>query len=134
MPVMIQVTYTSVAADNLDSGEVFRIVETSASNNAAADLTGFLLFSEGRFFQVVEGPEECIDALMARLDLDPRHHSIKVSHRVETASRSFAKWRMKRVALPSRVARLSDLSPEFNEAPDYIKRCVEDFLRLERAG
>ena len=53
---MIEVAYISEASSTLAPDEVFKIIETSARNNLRDDLTGFLIFADNRFFQVVEGP------------------------------------------------------------------------------
>jgi hypothetical protein len=96
---MIQLAYTSDASDNLASGEIFKIIETSSSNNLRDDLTGMLIFANDRFFQIVEGEPAAIDSLVVRLEADPRHHSIQVLHRQEIGERSFPRWRMERVRI-----------------------------------
>lgn len=113
---MIEVAYISEASSSLAPDEVFKIIETSARNNLRDDLTGFLIFADNRFFQVVEGPAVSIDALMNRLKSDARHSSIEIISRRDIDQRSFPRWRMERVrandalgssagasALPSRL-------------------------------
>ena len=94
---MIQITYVSDASNGLAPDEVFRVVEASASNNLRDDLTGFLIFSRNRFFQLLEGPEDRIDDLLARLKRDPRHGNIEVLSRAAITERSFPRWQMKRL-------------------------------------
>ena len=126
---MEQLVYTSSASDDLGSGEVFKIIEKSAQNNAPAELTGFLIFANRRFFQVIEGPGESIDALMRRLGSDTRHHSIEIVLRQEIAERSFPDWRMKRVAMANGATSLSALAPEFANATEGVRRAADTFLK-----
>lgn len=94
---MFEVAYISEASSSLAPDEVFKIIETSARNNLRDDLTGFLIFADNRFFQVIEGPPASIDALMDRLKSDARHSSIEIISRREINERSFPRWRMERV-------------------------------------
>lgn len=125
---MEQLAYISCASDDLGSGEVFKIIEKSAKNNAPAELTGFLIFANRRFFQVIEGPSESIHALMRRLGSDTRHHSIEIVHREEIGERCFPHWRMKRVAIANGTTSLSALAPEFADASPRLKQHASDFL------
>lgn len=126
---MIQITYTSIAASILASEEVFRIIETSAKNNMRDDLTGFLVFSENRFFQYVEGPEDAVDALLEKLEHDRRHHSIRILKRAEIEERVFPRWKMKRLVTGSNWHTLAETGPEFVKAPPAIKTAVAEFLK-----
>jgi hypothetical protein len=115
---MIEVAYISEASSSLAPDEVFKIIETSARNNLRDELTGFLIFADNRFFQVIEGPPASIDALMERLERDSRHSSIEIISRRDIDERSFPKWRMERVkandALSS-SARASAIPPRLRE-------------------
>lgn len=95
--VMHQLVYTSVAQPDLPSAELFRIIEQSARNNPSSDITGFLLMKDGRFLQFIEGPLMALEELIDRLRRDPRHHSIRVIHRLPVSSRTFPTWRMRRL-------------------------------------
>ena len=75
---MLQLAYVSRASSVLAPDDVFKIIETSARNNSRDDLTGFLIFAENRFFQVVEGSRSAIDALLSRLGEDTRHSQIEI--------------------------------------------------------
>jgi hypothetical protein len=125
---MIQIAYTSIASNDLGSGEIFKIVERSAHNNAAAQLTGFLIFSDNRFFQVIEGKHPAVDGLLRTLESDPRHHSIKIVHRSPLDRRSFPNWRMKRMIASVVGEKLETLAPELSSAPFGLKKAADRFL------
>jgi hypothetical protein len=126
---LIEVTYTSVAAALLTSEEVFKIIEKSARNNLRDDLSGFLIFSGNRFFQLVEGPEQAIDALLQRLGNDPRHREIRIVSRKPVAHRSFAKWKMKRIVPSADWQVVANAGPEFANTSPSVKAAVSDFLQ-----
>ncbi|MCV0383247.1 MAG: BLUF domain-containing protein [Erythrobacter sp.] len=88
--------YTSVAAEGLDSADVFKIVEDSSRRNPARDITGFLIFDRNRFLQYVEGPQAALDELLETLGKDKRHHSVRVLHRSQSEQRLFPRWAMRR--------------------------------------
>lgn len=91
------VAYTSEASDGIDGSDVFGIIAVAARNNINAGLTGVLFFKDGRFFQILEGSPEAIDALFGRLKKDGRHHSLTIISRIPTQQRYFPEWNMKRI-------------------------------------
>ena len=131
---MIQLAYSSAAQGNLASGEVFEIIETSASNNLRDDLTGMLIFANDRFFQIIECETAAIDGLMARLQADPRHHSIKVLHRQDIAERSFPRWRMERVRIANGGVPEADLSAVSSPVQALVRQFLDHSVASEKAA
>jgi hypothetical protein len=109
-----QVVYCSQAADTLGAEDVFRIVQISARNNVARQLTGFLSFGNGWFVQLLEGPSEEIDRLLSTLADDERHGSLTVVSDRTVPGRRFAKWRMQRLHDPGELrARLGEALSDY---------------------
>ena len=131
---MHQIIYTSEAAPGLNSEEVFRIVEQSAYNNPGRDITGFLIFRDGRFLQLIEGPLNKLEELLEALRGDPRHHSLKVVDQRPVADRSFGRWRMRRVgeAQPA-LDELEGMMMEESQGR-LVPEAVRDFLAYRRAA
>lgn len=77
--------------------EVSRVLLQSRRNNGRNRLVGGLYFSDGCFFQVLEGRTEDVEALYERLHQDPRHGDLKVLDRREIAEPAFSGWAMKHV-------------------------------------
>jgi hypothetical protein len=75
--------------------------------NAKAGITGLLLYRDGRYVQLLEGPENEVRALYARICRDPRHTQVVTVSQGLAPARRFPDWRMARgnVAHPA-VARL----------------------------
>ena len=125
---MIQVAYVSRASSSLASDEIFNIIETSANNNLRDDLTGFLIFSDNRFFQVVEGSEASIESLLSRLGSDRRHSDIEILSRIEVEERSFPNWRMKRLKPDAQLISSANSGSGIGDFPRHLKHFVEQFL------
>lgn len=89
-----QMIYLSSATGQLAEGALARILNSSVRNNAESEITGLLIFHEGAFFQVLEGPAEAVAACFARIEADPRHCQIIRMIERSVAARSFPAWRM----------------------------------------
>jgi hypothetical protein len=53
-----------------------------------------LLYTEGSFFQVLEGVPDAVEALYARIELDPRHEQVTRIVTEAIPDKSFAQWTM----------------------------------------
>jgi hypothetical protein len=70
------------------------LLEWSRTYNAQHDITGLLLYSHGRFVQVIEGAEAEIYALYDRIQQDTRHQHVVTISEGPGPCRWFADWRM----------------------------------------
>lgn len=96
------------------------ILEVSQRNNRLMGLTGALLVSRARFFQVLEGREDRVRATYARIADDARHSDLQPIWSAGVAGRLFENWAMvaARIA-PDRAAaidRVIDLSADYPHA------------------
>lgn len=91
---LIHRIYTSIAVSEIAPAELEAILETSRINNRAADVSGMLLYSDRSFFQVLEGTEEAVDAVFARIAADPRHRDLRTLVQEPITKRGFADWAM----------------------------------------
>lgn len=76
MDRLYQIVYTSTAAENFGRPELVQLLKGSVERNARAGITGLLLYAGGRFMQVLEGEEEAVITLFAKISRDPRHHHV----------------------------------------------------------
>lgn len=72
---------------------------SAARNNAAAGITGLLLFNGRNFLQLLEGERDAVDSLLDRVESDPRHSGVVVVTDLEVAERSFPDWSMRLLRL-----------------------------------
>jgi len=75
-------------------GEIREILATSRKNNACDGVTGGLLFSEGCFAQVLEGPLDMIEGAFERIQCDERHRKVTVLQSGSITARDFPDWSM----------------------------------------
>ena len=87
-------TYTSRARLDLGDEDLAAIHQTARHLNALDGISRLLLFDGSRFLQIVEGAEEAIDNLVARLRMDPRHSAFEVRDERYVERRSFPDWSM----------------------------------------
>lgn len=91
---MRQILYSSFSRPRGETADVGRILEQSRHNNALDGVTG-LLWTDGiRFLQVLEGPEDSVEATFARISRDPRHQAIVTLFDKRVESRQFGDWAM----------------------------------------
>ena len=76
------------------TAEVESILALSRRNNAAAGITGALMFNAGCFAQVLEGDRDVIEATFERIQQDERHGDVSLLAFDPVAGRAFGDWSM----------------------------------------
>ena len=71
-----------------------QILEVSRRNNARQGVTGGLLYSEGCFAQVLEGPVQAVEQAFERIQCDERHSEVTVLQAGPIEARAFGAWSM----------------------------------------
>ena len=92
LDALIRLTYISTRAAYLSDEEVVELALTSNRKNRDADITGCLWFGQTRFFQVLEGRRDAVDALYAKIEADKRHHHVRALSYAPVTSRAFGRW------------------------------------------
>ena len=134
-----QIIYSSQAAEGTTTAELERILEDARVGNEARGITGALIYVDSVFFQILEGEREAVHELMASIERDSRHHSVKVFYDAEVAERTFGTWRMAFLAAtPEEVsgwlghpgtATIDDLLAEPRLDSDSVPRFLGHVLR-----
>lgn len=96
---MKRLIYTSASSHMLTDEELIEILVVSRNNNHNLGITGILLYVEGVFFQVLEGPDQAIDKIYTRISRDNRHRRIHMLINESTENRDFPEWKMGFVTL-----------------------------------
>lgn len=86
--------YASQAIRPVDTGVLQAILETARSRNEADGITGFLLYADESFLQILEGEEEALTATYDRIAKDSRHRGLRLLERSPIRRRSFSRWTM----------------------------------------
>jgi hypothetical protein len=114
---------------------VGRILLKSRTSNQKNGLVGVLYFGDGCFFQCLEGSEESVDALYAKLHDDSRHTDLKVLSRKPIAALSFEDWAMKYVPLDQQMNRLLQIHGYKTFSPyDFNALMTEEVMKLLRSA
>src|SRR5262245_18293589 len=71
-----RLVYMSTAVGVLRADELDKVYLRAKANNAAAGITGLLLFYEGTFLQLLEGPAAGLASLVQKLRRDKRHANL----------------------------------------------------------
>jgi hypothetical protein len=79
----------STAVGVLRADELDRIFIRSRAANTGAGVTGLLLFHEGSFLQLLEGPAAALASLMLRIRRDRRHSGLITLRAGPCAARVF---------------------------------------------
>lgn len=89
-----QVLYHSVAVQPFTEAQLQALLEQARGFNGRHCLTGILLYSDGRFVQLLEGDEQPVRQLYARIQQDPRHTQVVTVSEGPGPGRRFADWSM----------------------------------------
>jgi hypothetical protein len=95
--MLLRILYFSTAHADLTAAEVDAIVSHSVQANAARDVTGALAFNGRNFCQLLEGDEQVVRDLIAKISTDKRHSGFKVIDEKLVQDRAFPGWAMQRV-------------------------------------
>jgi hypothetical protein len=111
-PQIFSIVYVSTATDLFSDDDLAAVLTSSRKNNVLTHLTGMLLYREGRFLQVLEGPEVFVRGRMSTITADPRHTGVRVLLEEKIEQRRFPHWTM----------RYEPVSPTMsNEIPGFRK-------------
>jgi Sensors of blue-light using FAD len=94
-----QILYCSLLSEPMDDLGIEGLVHSAANLNRMDHITGMLMYADGVFVQLIEGPCEAVNHLWARLLHDKRHRGIvQLYRRREVEQRACANWDMRYVA------------------------------------
>ncbi len=89
-----QVIYSSKAVEPFSELELGQLLLEARRKNSAVEVSGMLLYHEGAFLQVLEGPVSAVEAIFSRIERDPRHYRLFVLQRLDVGAREFPDWSM----------------------------------------
>jgi Sensors of blue-light using FAD len=91
---MLQIIYASVASKPYSTKMLVELLDKARNRNSAAGISGMLLYHEGSFLQVLEGPNEAVDALYEKIHKDPGHCDPILLSRELIEKKEFEEWSM----------------------------------------
>lgn len=134
--MLTQVIYISTATYPFTDNDLKALLSVARRRNEALGLSGLLLYANGSFMQLLEGPKDAVDACLDKIRRDPRHTGINMLVRTEIAEREFAEWSMgfHRIA-PEDSERLPGYAPVFEAGfrEESLSRLSDGGLSLLQA-
>ncbi|OIH99761.1 MULTISPECIES: BLUF domain-containing protein [unclassified Curtobacterium] len=91
---MLSLIYSSLATRHLEDDDLAALLAQSRRANAENDITGVLLFRNGYFLQLLEGPDQAVRDKMATIKHDDRHTKVSVLVEELVEERQFPEWTM----------------------------------------
>jgi hypothetical protein len=74
--------------------ELQKILVVSRAKNFKDQVTGALLYNNGNFAQVLEGPLPAVESIFEKIQRDPRHSEVVVVQTGSFQERQFPEWSM----------------------------------------
>jgi len=91
---MLRIFYISAATRFATARELDDILAVARERNRADQITGLLLYHDGSFAQILEGPDEAVRNCFERIKADDRHLGCRLLLEDETTERYFDDWSM----------------------------------------
>ena len=88
------ILYQSTPQTSFPSEADLKILESAWRHNAEMGVTGYLLRTRTRYFQVLEGSADVLDDLMELIDRDARHDALEILLDTQVTHRKFSNWAM----------------------------------------
>lgn len=131
---MRRIIYQSVASPDMDRAALFRLVYHARIANEQRGLSGFLLFADQRFLQVIEGETWKLMATFGKIRQDVRHSAVTVIDERSVTAPVFAKWRMRCFDEGGAGAALDAIAGEVSgPVPRVVEDAVAAFFGCDRA-
>lgn len=123
------ISYVSSVDPELSEEEIQNVLSFSRNWNIDHQITGILLYSEGNFFQVLEGEKDLLRSLFSRIQKDRRHKNVMVIFEKEVSDAKFDTYKSDFISLDSRfqaknieqyLSQIDQLNPKIQSSVRYI--------------
>ncbi len=123
------ISYVSTTNPSLSESQIEEALNFSENWNNDHDITGILLYSEGNFFQVLEGEKQLLKDLFKRIKNDDRHQNIITIFQKEIPSIHFNTYKADFISLDARYhtanldayfSQIESLNPSIQSSVKYI--------------
>ncbi|PRI11359.1 hypothetical protein B4915_09135 [Leucobacter massiliensis] len=116
--------YTSSAVTRFYEEDLDTLLVEARARNTELGITGLLLYRNDQFIQFLEGPPRHVDALMKKIERDPRHTRVRVVLDEFALQRRFEDWSMGyrtlREAVTPAPEGFRDTIADLRSAPDRV--------------
>lgn len=91
---LVQIIYTSNATTCFSQKQLVNLLAKARKNNHSLNISGMLVYDDGFFIQVLEGPENDVDALFTCIEKDPKHCNVRLLLRQQLTEKEYDEWSM----------------------------------------
>ena len=123
------ISYVSSVNPELTGDQIQEVLNFSKNWNNDHDITGILLYSEGNFFQVLEGEQNILQSLFSRIESDKRHYNIIKIFEKKVETGHYDNYECNFISLDTRfrpenfhiyLSQVDKCSPEIQSSVGYI--------------
>tara|TARA_B100000929_G_C15462091_1_gene404880 strand:- start:799 stop:1209 length:411 start_codon:yes stop_codon:yes gene_type:complete len=123
------ISYVSSVNPELTGDQIQEVLNFSKNWNNDHDITGILLYSEGNFFQVLEGEQKILQSLFSRIESDKRHCNIIKIFEKKVETSHYDNYECNFISLDTRfrpenfhiyLSQVDKCSPEIQSSVRYI--------------
>jgi hypothetical protein len=93
--------YRSAETYEMHADDLLKLLLDAREHNLEHGITGLLLYHEGRFMQMLEGPRDAVLPLYERIAADPRHCDTVLEFSEGATQRLFPDWQMGFAVVPN---------------------------------
>lgn len=94
MQELTAVVYKSHSVHNMSSRELDELLMRARAVNEKLQVSGALLYDQGRFLQYIEGPTENVERVYSRIRRSHQHERLVELSYKPIEARQFAQWHM----------------------------------------
>ncbi len=89
-----EILYSSAATSSMTSAQLSALAIQSSESNHEGGISGCLVYHKREFMQLLEGEQDEIENLLAKIIKDSRNTNLKVIWQGPIEQRAFASWGM----------------------------------------
>lgn len=96
---LYRLLYKSRAVTLMGDSELSALAKQARFNNLIHQVSGLLVYSNQRFYQVLEGSNDHIDFIYKKIEKDPRHTHVSLLVKEPIQERTFWRWNLGMVTI-----------------------------------
>lgn len=124
------ITYVSTANISLKNSDIKDLMDFVRRRNNELGVTGVLLYSEGNFFQIMEGKKELIQQVFKKILVDARHYDIIKIFEKNSENTSFSKYHSSFAVASEKFNHNSELQRFLEKEKEFNPKRYQNFESL----
>ena len=88
------ICYVSNSKKELDYHQVRILLEVCREKNMKLGIKGVLLYSDGNFFQILEGEKDIVSNVFNKIEKDPRHYGLNIIIRRDIPLETYEEYKI----------------------------------------